>query len=327
MFNKRKEKTKIAPEIEPEKAKRKYSKKNSLQISKNSIVVIDPQLLILKAIEKDLDIDKMEKLLTMRRELCQENEKRLYFENLAKFQGECPVIEKKLKVLNKDQKSTRYVYAPIEDMIEPIKPYFVKYGFSYHFETVINVNKENKSIWVETICITNHEAGHSETTTFKAPVDLDAYMTSPQKIGSASTFSQRYALKNAFGLIMRGEDDDGNSSEDLKPVINKTKQKTSQPKQNKPDSKTNNITNISDYQEVKEEVEEDLKKKCAKIIKDTIAILNSKDKKGVRIFSGEEMIKNKRAIDHFIAEKKQSEALNALDVIECIRDQRTNKNK
>jgi len=84
-----------------------------------------------------------------------------------------------------------------------------------------------------------------------------------------------------------------------------------------------NITNISDYKEVKQ----DNSKQIKEIKTQMIVLLNSKNKEGKRIFSSEEMIKNKRAIDHYIAAGRIAEAMNALDVIDGIKDQRAGGKK
>ncbi len=313
---------KIAPAIKPVKVKRKKPRKK--KIANTSLVAVNPQTLILKAIDKDLDIDKMERLLVMRRELKAEGARDIYFKFLAKFQKECPIITKKAPVYEKNSTTkVRYMYAKIEDIIEQVKGVLEKYGFSYSFKT-----KQNNGN-LTTICISYHEAGHQEETEFTVPVDQDSYMSAPQKVASASTFSKRYAFCNAFGIATEDEDNDANLTEPedkkmtdkQKKEMNKKygydyKKKSESKMRNTGEEK--NITNISDYKEVRP----DNSKKVEEIKKKTIELLNSKTKEDKRIFSGEEMIKTKRAIYRYIEEGKIAEALNALDVAEGIKAQR-----
>src|SRR5712691_9912361 len=146
----------------------------------------------------------MERLLAMRRELKAEYAKEAFDHALSAFQSECPVIEKTKKVLNKDKTTTRYVYAPLETIIEQIKPLLRTHGFSY----MVDANVEDK--WVTAILKLTHELGHSETSSFKDPLDPESYMNAPQRFASALTFAKRYAFCNALGILTGDEDDDSN---------------------------------------------------------------------------------------------------------------------
>ncbi len=312
---------KIVPAIKPVKVKRKKPRKK--KIANTSLVAVNPQRLILKAIEKDLDLDKMERILAMRKDLKDEFAKDEYFRNLALFQKDCPIIEKTTPVYEKNSKKVRYMYAKIESIIKQVKIVLERYGFSYNFLT------KQESGNFTTICNSYHKTGHQESTEFTVPIDMESYMSDPQKVASASTFAKRYAFCNAFGIATESEDNDANTTEPENKKMTEQQKKEMNRKygydyKKKSGSKIKNtgeeknITNISDYKEVKP----DNSKKVEEIKKKTIELLNSKKKDGERVFSGEEMIKNKRAIDHYIAENKIGEALNAIDVIEAIHSQR-----
>jgi len=133
---------------------------------------------------------------------------------MSAFQSECPVITRGKKVLNKDGKTVRYCYAPLDDIFEQVKPIIGKHGLSYDVETRMINTEEFKGI--ESIVTAFHVLGHSKKSAFSVPVDPEAYMTDQQKWASAQTFAKRYAFCNAFGILTGDNDNDGNSLEDEK---------------------------------------------------------------------------------------------------------------
>lgn len=169
--------------------------------NKNDIMPINAGELIKLGISNNLSVDTMERLLAMRRELKAEQAREQFFFALANFQKECPLIEKKKKVYEKNSKKVRYCYAPLSDIISQVKDVLLKHGFSY----IIKTTQEKGN--VTAICEAHHVSGHFEQTSFNIPIEPGAYMNAAQKVASALTFAKRYAFCNAFG-IMSGEDDD-----------------------------------------------------------------------------------------------------------------------
>lgn len=176
-------------------------------IKTTSVVVNDKEknlaeTLIAQAIEKGTPIETMEKLLAMRKELREEYAKSQFDKAMAAFQSECPVIGKNKKVLNKDGKSTRYHYAPLDVITKEVQPLFEKHGLSYMFEV------KNEADAVEVMCVGNHVDGFSKSSSFRAPIDPQSFMNMPQKYASALTFAKRYSFCNVFGIMTGDEDDD-----------------------------------------------------------------------------------------------------------------------
>lgn len=173
-----------------------------------SIVVapVNPEALIAQAIDKGVSIETMERLLAMRRELKAEQAKEAFDQAFSDFQGECPIIKKTKRVMNKDKTSVRYVYAPLDDIVEQVKPYLQKHGLSY----TIDIPHEDN--WVKSVVTLTHSAGHSQQSSFKVPVDKEAYMNAQQQYASAVTFTKRYAFCNALGILTGDEDDDAQTA-------------------------------------------------------------------------------------------------------------------
>ncbi len=162
--------------------------------------------MITTAIKEKVDVGVMERFLLMRKELKAEYAKEQFDKAMAGFQGECPVIKKTKKVMNKDGKSVRYVYAPIDSIVEQVKDMLAKYGLSY----TIKVRNNGKEMTV--VCRVTHKAGHSEDSEFEVPLSSEEYMSDVQKFGARSTFAKRYAFCNAFGIMTGDDDDDAQST-------------------------------------------------------------------------------------------------------------------
>lgn len=166
----------------------------------NEEVAIEPlkdeaERLIELAITKKADVETMQKLMEMRREFKAEKAKEAYDKAMADFQSECPTIEKKKQGYN-------YKYAPLETIVEQVKPFLTKYGFSYTFDT----DEADNAIIV--YCHIKHVAGHMETSKAKIERESTSKMNASQQSGSSMTYGKRYAFVNGFGIVVKDEDND-----------------------------------------------------------------------------------------------------------------------
>lgn len=161
--------------------------------------------IITQAIQANASVETMEKIFSLREKMKAEQAKEAFVSALANFQSSCPIIEKKKKVFNKDGKTVRYIFAPIDSIVEQIRESLVRNGLSYSWTI------ENQPTMVKAICTITHILGHKETSSFEVPIDPESYMTAPQRYASASTFARRYSLCNALGISTGDEDLDGNN--------------------------------------------------------------------------------------------------------------------
>jgi len=170
-----------------------------------------PEMLISQAIDRNVPIETMEKLMAMRKELKAEQAKEAFYRDLAQFQAECPVIKKNKAVMNKPSKGggVRYHYAPLDDIVDQVKPYLQKFGFSYTIQTVF----EKDPPAIISVLSVHHIEGHSRDSEFRVPIGSIEYMTEQQAHASASTFSKRYVFQNGFGILTGDEDNDAQSCE------------------------------------------------------------------------------------------------------------------
>ena len=175
-----------------------------LQIVKQNLpAVINPADLLNLAIKQGAGIDTLERLLTMREKIKAEEAEGLFRRAMSAFQSKIPIVNKSKAVMNKAEKGggKRYSYATLDSIVKQIQPYLKKYDLSYQIKTVMDKG-------VTVIVTACHIAGHKEETEFTAPVQVDAYMTEPQKWAAAMTYAKRYAFCNAFGILTGDEDTD-----------------------------------------------------------------------------------------------------------------------
>jgi hypothetical protein len=158
--------------------------------------------LISQAVASGASVEVLERLFELHEKVKGSKAKEAFVAAMAKFQSEVPVIKKTKKVMNKDGRTVRYTFAPIESIVEQIKKPLVNNDFSYRWETAQEAGV------VKATCIITHTMGHSEQSTFEVGIDTEGFMTAPQKSASALTFAKRYSLCNALGISTGDEDTD-----------------------------------------------------------------------------------------------------------------------
>lgn len=176
------------------------------------------QTLLAQAIDKNIPVETMEKLLAMAQVMKAEWAKEEFHKAISGFQADCPTIEKKKHVNDKYGK-LRYKYAPLESIVEQVKIPLNKNGISYSIDTDVQPTA------VKAIVKITHISGHSESSSFQVPIDPESYMNQPQKFASALTFAKRYAFCNALGILTGDEDDDSNSNDTQTPKLTTASQR------------------------------------------------------------------------------------------------------
>lgn len=158
--------------------------------------------LIAQAITANVPVETLERLFALREKVKAEQAKEAFVTALATFQSEIKTIAKTKKVMGKDGK-LRYMFAPMDSIIDQVKKPMGEHGFSYTWSV-----DNSQPGFVTAVCTITHSLGHSQTSDFKIPIDADAYMTAPQKVASALTFAKRYSFCNALGISTGDEDTD-----------------------------------------------------------------------------------------------------------------------
>lgn len=167
-----------------------------------------PGQLIEMAINKDLDIEKLSKLMEMHKQWQQDQARKAFFSALNEFQANVPELRKNKKVSFDTAKGkTEYFYAPLADITRQIKDICKACGISYRWE--IQDTKEE----IKVTCLVTHIDGHSEQTTMLASPDLSGSKNPIQARGSAIEYLKRYTLIGALGISTADSDVDGQMPE------------------------------------------------------------------------------------------------------------------
>jgi cytochrome c553 len=182
--------------------------------AKPEITKINIESLISKAIDKNIPVDVMERLLVIRRELKAEWAKEQYDKAMSEFQAECPII-KKTKGVRTDEGKVAYKYAPLEAIVDQVKILLSKHGFSYG----VNQPESKQQGYIKVAFTVKHKSGHSEVSSVELPLgNKTKIMSQTQVEAAALTFAKRYAFCNAFGILTGDEDNEVNSISDDKPL-------------------------------------------------------------------------------------------------------------
>lgn len=170
----------------------------------NPLSGIDVGALIEKAMSGTEAVAVIERLQVLRRELHAEQAEQAFNDAMAALKAECPPLVKR-------RKSNVSTYAPIEDVEAVLAPFCAKHGFHHSYET----DAGSLDGWVIARCIVTHRLGHTKVTTTKLPVADSPVNGSGKRVTSATqqydgaiTSANRRALRNAYGVVVVGEDDD-----------------------------------------------------------------------------------------------------------------------
>jgi hypothetical protein len=161
---------------------------------------MNPAQLLTLAVDKDLDISKLERLMELQKSWQADQARKAFFSALAKFQSEVPEIRKSKAVAFNEVK---YNYAPLADVVRQIKDTCRDCGLSYRWE--IKDTKEEIAV----TCLVTHTDGHTEQTTMTATPDDSGKKNKIQQRGSSIEYLKRYTLIGALGLSTTDSDIDG----------------------------------------------------------------------------------------------------------------------
>jgi len=267
------------------KGKKKMDELQAIKVKqeKSTAIVksgeVNTESLIAKAIESNVPIETMERLLAMRTQLKEEAAREAFQRDFANMQSELSEIQKTKIVKDKAGKKL-YSYAPLESIIKQTKGVIAKYGFSYDFDTENSENGQS----IKIICAVSHVEGFTKKKIISIPIDK-GYMTEIQKTGSTITYGKRYCFCNAFGIMTGDEDTDANvgAPDTNEPVdIPPAKPKAEKPKEaKKPENTSLNLARESAKKALRAAFEKsDVKGTELEFLAAVMASVGEKDLKG-----------------------------------------------
>lgn len=149
------------------------------------------------AIDKDLDVDKLERLIQMKREEDEREAKQLFYQNFAKMQAEFTPV-------GRSKEGYGYKYAPLELLQTHYNPTIAEHGFGYDWREDALPDGGKRTI----LCITGY--GYAKENYFDTPpIEGTNQMNPIQVAGAMSTYGRRYTFIAGFGIIIEDEDQDG----------------------------------------------------------------------------------------------------------------------
>ena len=162
--------------------------------------------IISAASNEAVNIDKLERLMAMHKDLRADSARVAYLAALSEMQDELPIIKERGSIKIGGNNSPGQGYALWEDINREIKPVLKKHGFALSFRT----GQEDGKIVVTGIL--SHRAGHSEETTMHLPLDSSGSKNAVQAVGSSTSYGKRYTAGALLNFTSTGEDDDGNAA-------------------------------------------------------------------------------------------------------------------
>lgn len=163
------------------------------------------------AADPTVDVDKMQRLLDMQLRLMERQAEAAYNSAMKAAQDEMLPIAR-----DAENEHTRSKYARLETIDAAIRPIYTRHGFSLSFNSAQPSGKGSMRM----ICTVRHDAGHSATHELEGDLDIAgakgaANKTNIQGLGSTASYLRRYLTMMIFNIVLRNEDNDGNSTKTI----------------------------------------------------------------------------------------------------------------
>lgn len=162
------------------------------------------QVIAAAARDPNVDIDKMERLLQMQERVQARDAEEAFNIAFAAMQPELPHITVKNKIVHNGRVISEYADWP--SISKAITPVLSAHGFG------LNFGGSNSATEKTTVAKLRHVGGHVEINEITLPHDTSGAKNKVQAIGSSSTYGQRYTACPLVGVVVHGEDDDGQSA-------------------------------------------------------------------------------------------------------------------
>lgn len=154
--------------------------------------------------DPNADVTKLEKLLDVNERILDRNAKAAFDEAFSRMWPELPEITERGAIKNSGG-VVQSRYAKYEDIQTAIRPVLKAFGFSLRHRTEF---PEDRQGIIRVVGILSGY-GHSEESTFEAPLDKSQYRSDVQSQGSTISYGKRYTTCDLLNIITRGQDNDG----------------------------------------------------------------------------------------------------------------------
>lgn len=156
--------------------------------------------------DPSVDIEKMERLMTMHERILDRNAETAFNTAMNLAQAEMRPIS-----ADAENPQTRSRYASYAKLDKALRPIYIKHGFALSFDEADSPKADH----VRVLCYVSHSAGHTRTYHRDMPADGKGakggdVMTKTHAAGAAGSYGARYLLKGIFNVSVGDDDRDGN---------------------------------------------------------------------------------------------------------------------
>lgn len=180
-----------------------------VQAAAPAVLPNDPLMLVRLAIEKDLDTDKLQRLIDMQIQMRELDAKEAFAHAFAAFKREAvPTILKNHRVeYTHNGKTTAYDHATLAAVVKAITSKLAEYGISASWESGTCGPSR-----VRVVCVLEKGIHQRRSAPLEADFDTSGSKNNIQGQGSAITYLERYSLLASVGMATEGQDDDGRAT-------------------------------------------------------------------------------------------------------------------
>ncbi|EJF82924.1 ERF family protein [Candidatus Bartonella washoeensis] len=157
------------------------------------------ELILEKALENDVDMDRLKRLLELREKEIERQERQNFVRDLSAMQTEYKSIEQ-----NAINTHTKSIYTTLDKYIDAIKEPLAK----HHFALFSRI-KEQGSDSVTVEMTLKHISGNEISTEGTFPFDATGSKNNIQAVGSTLTYARRYLLGMLLNVARKEDDTDG----------------------------------------------------------------------------------------------------------------------
>ena len=161
-------------------------------------------LMLQKVIDKGItaeNVQALDSLVGLYDRMQSKQAEKEFSQAFSELQAELPDIAAIKPVYAKDG-TVKYHYAPYEEILDKVRPFLKKHGFSISFNT------DTKDGRITSICTLRHISGHSQTNQFGVRIGSGPpHATEPQADTSAKNMAKRGALSDALNIVVDHDDD------------------------------------------------------------------------------------------------------------------------
>lgn len=159
--------------------------------------------MMMAAIDKGMDLDKLEKFMLLQERWEEGQSRKAYSQAMSDFKANPPQIDKDKDVA---YGTTKYSHASLGNVTDKIGTALSKHGLSASWKT----QQTDKGVTVT--CRISHALGHYEETSLTAGADTSGAKNAIQALGSTITYLERYTILALTGLATSDQDDDAHGT-------------------------------------------------------------------------------------------------------------------